>query len=76
MIVIGKGNNFLESLEQFGGLGLSNRSFSTCSSYSITNSVKGAVFQSFRKGEQGTIKNGKWQLLKMTGPCFIVILIK
>ena len=51
MIVIGKGNDVLESLEQFGGLGLSYRSFSTCSNDSITNSVKGAVFQNFKKGE-------------------------
>ena len=37
---INKGNNFQESFEQFGGLGLSSRSFFnlvTCSNYSITN---------------------------------------
>ena len=51
----------------------------TCSNYSITNYVNIPVFHFIlflRKGEQGTIKNGKCQQLKMARSCYTVSLTK
>ena len=52
----------------------------TCPNYLITNNVKRTVFHFFffffEKGEWTTIKNGKYQLLKMARYGYVVILIK
>ena len=48
---------------------------STCSNYSVTYYVKILLFHFFKKGEQGKIKNGNCQLLKMTRSCYINILV-
>ena len=55
-------------------------SLATCPNYSITNNVRIKVFHFFNfffeKGEWRTIKNGKYQLLKMARYGYVVILIK
>ena len=53
---ISKGNNFQESFEQFGGLGLSSRSFSSCFNYSVTSYVKIPVFRFFEKVNKRQLK--------------------
>ena len=48
----------------------------TCYGYSITNLGQDSSVSLFWKGEKGTFKNGKCQLLKMARSHYIVISIK
>ena len=57
MIDLNKCNNFLESFEQFGRLGLSSRSFSIEQPASITKQpCQDSIVWFFWRGKQGTIK--------------------
>ena len=58
LIDITKRNNFQESFEQLGGLGLSASLFNlgTCSNYSLTNYVKIPMFHFLEKVNEGQLK--------------------
>ena len=78
MVDVSRGNDFRESFKQFGGLVLVPGLFQFSNPLQLLNNqlCQDSTISFFRKGEYGTIKNSRCQLLKMTRSRYSVILIK